>query len=48
MPLTAAITGFQRSFSFGLMLIPGSLYWNGVDTGPVWLAIFSRRSSSPR
>ena len=30
MPLTAAITGFQRSHDFGPMLSPGSLNMNGV------------------
>ena len=34
MPLTAAMTGFHKSFSFGLMLIPGSLYMKGVLSGP--------------
>src|SRR5450631_4902412 len=33
MPLTAAMTGFQRSELFGPMLSPGSLKWNGV---PPW------------
>ena len=30
MPLTAAMTGFQRSHDFGPMLSPGSLNMNGV------------------
>ncbi len=35
MPFTAAMTGFHRSFCLGLMLAPGSLYMNGVETLPV-------------
>src|SRR4051812_22442077 len=34
MPLTAAMTGFQRSLLFGPMFSPGSSKWNGVDRDP--------------
>ena len=35
MPLTAAMTGFQRSQLFGPMLSPGSLNMNGVSPEPI-------------
>jgi hypothetical protein len=34
-PFTAAITGFHMSLDFGFTLAPGSLSWNGDETGPV-------------
>ena len=36
MPLTAAMTGFQRSFDLGPSHSPGSSKWNGVAPNPMY------------